>query len=89
MIDVQKCRLALQKFLDDKWSLHVPPQEDDPDIVLSRAIDELERLQSELDRKIAVLQVYADDSNWSSDWSWKGINDPTVIAKRELGGSSS
>lgn len=38
-----QARAALQAFLSDKWSLRVPAQPTDPDMVLSAVIDEREQ----------------------------------------------
>lgn len=47
MIDVSKCREALHKLISGDYSLHIPPQKDDVDFLLSDALDELERLQQQ------------------------------------------
>lgn len=45
MVNVQQCRNALYTLLSGNFSLHIPPQKDDVDVLLTAALDELEKLQ--------------------------------------------
>ena len=42
-VDIKKCRDALQRFIDREARLCVPAQPDDDDMLISRALDELEQ----------------------------------------------
>jgi len=42
-VDINKARKALSNLLSGEYSLSIPVRSDDPDMLISRAIDELER----------------------------------------------
>lgn len=44
----EQMRAALQAFLSDRWTLRIPPQPDDPDMILDAAITELLALRRTL-----------------------------------------
>jgi hypothetical protein len=46
MVNVEECRSALYSLLSGKYSLHIPPQKNDVDVLLMTALDELEKLQT-------------------------------------------
>lgn len=54
MIDIEKCRKVIQDACNGKWKMCVPPDvNNDSDLVLSAAIDELEKYQCEA-KKIMI-----------------------------------
>ncbi len=38
---------SLQRFIDRKHNMRIPPQQDDDDVVIANAFDELEKLREE------------------------------------------
>lgn len=57
-VDTEACREALQRFIDGKQRLCIPANHDDDDILLTRALDELDRLRLELELCKDILKEH-------------------------------
>lgn len=55
-VDIDKAKVALSKLLDGTYTLSVPVSIDDPDIIISRTINELETLRKEHERVLEWIK---------------------------------
>ncbi len=59
--EIKELYKALQRFIDRKQKMHIPLEQDDDDVIIANAFDELEQLREENKRLREALQSLAND----------------------------
>ena len=60
--EIKELYNALQRFIERRQKMHIPLEQDDDDIMIANAFDELEQLRTENERlREALEKIYTRD----------------------------
>ena len=72
--EIKELYSALQRFIDRKQKMHIPLEQDDDDVIIAGAFNELEQLREENKRLREELRSIISDFNTSRPLSMGGID---------------
>ena len=82
--EIKELYNVLQRFIERRQKTHIPLEQDDDDIMIANAFDELEQLRAENKRLREALEYYANSSIYGSGYICADID----VARQALGGVS-
>ena len=84
--EIKELYSALQRFIERRPKMHIAPKQDDDDIIIANAFDELERLREENKRLREALEQIKEYWNGNPESAVDAIEEAIHTAEEAVEG---